>query len=693
MRVFCYNKTIMDDTDKTQKEFTKSAQYYRMLFENMLAGFAHCEMIFDQAGKPVDFRYLEVNSMFEKLTGLKNVAGKLVSEVIPGVQVSDPKLFETYGRVALSGQSEQFEIYLEALKTWFLVSVYSIEKGFFTAVFDNITDRKKIEEEHKTKFWFFESLDHVNRAIQEAADIEQMLSSVLERVSMIFDCDRVWFVYPCDPDSASFRVPMEITKPAYPGAKILNVDLPMSPDVAQNMRDALASIGPVAYVAGTEHPVNKITAEQFGVQSQLLIAVHPKIGKPWVFGMHQCSYPRVWTGEEKWLFQEISRRLTDGLTSLLANREIQESEEKYRRIVETTSEGVWLTDKDFVITFVNPRMEDILGYAQNEIIGRTVAGFLVPEEVDAHKLRMEERRKGVAGSYETRFIRKDGEVIVCNISATPVYDAQKQFTGSLGMMADVTKRKQDETDLRKSIDELRNLMDAIPAVVYVLDTERNIVKWNRKAEIASGYSSEELSHKIMFELIPEHERPATISMINDAYGKGYAEVVAHLLRKDGVLVPHRWSGAPLRDEAGNEIGIIGIGWDLTEQIKSEEKIRGYQLLQRVILDTIPDIVWMKDANGVYLAANEAFLVRVGKRREEVIGKTDFDFWPKEYAEKYRADDNAVMQSKMQKRIEETTVDSKGVVISVETIKTPVYDDAGMLLGVTGVARTVEKPSV
>ena len=122
----------------------ESEKRYRSLFENMLNGFAYCKMLFED-GRPQDFIYLEVNSAFEKLTGLKNVVGKKVTEVIPGIRESYPVLFEIYGRVALTGKPESFEIYLEPLAAWFFVSVYSTEKGYFAAVFDNITERKRAE--------------------------------------------------------------------------------------------------------------------------------------------------------------------------------------------------------------------------------------------------------------------------------------------------------------------------------------------------------------------------------------------------------------------------------------------------------------------------------------------------------------------------------------------------------------------
>lgn len=125
-----------------------SEDLYRSLFENMLNGFAYCKMLFDH-GKPYDFVYLIVNSAFETQTGLKNVVGKKVSEVIPGIQKTDHSLFEIYGRVALTGIPETFETHLESLNMWLSISVYSPQKEYFVAVFDVITERKKAEESLK----------------------------------------------------------------------------------------------------------------------------------------------------------------------------------------------------------------------------------------------------------------------------------------------------------------------------------------------------------------------------------------------------------------------------------------------------------------------------------------------------------------------------------------------------------------
>jgi PAS domain S-box-containing protein len=124
----------------------ESEEHYRSLFDHMLNGFAYCQMHFEQ-DQPVDFTYLNVNVAFESLTGLKNVVGKQVSEVIPGIRESDPELLKIYGRVALTGIPERFETYVEPLKMWFSISVYSPKKEHFVAIFDVITERKRAEEE------------------------------------------------------------------------------------------------------------------------------------------------------------------------------------------------------------------------------------------------------------------------------------------------------------------------------------------------------------------------------------------------------------------------------------------------------------------------------------------------------------------------------------------------------------------
>ena len=136
---------------KSELALKKSENRFRSLFENMLEGFALCKICVDDNDEPVDFLYLEINDAFEKLTGLKRAEtiGKKVTEVIPGIKGVEPNLIEIYGKVASTGEETKLEFFFEPLNIWLKITVYSPEKGYFVAVFDNITKRKVAEQELK----------------------------------------------------------------------------------------------------------------------------------------------------------------------------------------------------------------------------------------------------------------------------------------------------------------------------------------------------------------------------------------------------------------------------------------------------------------------------------------------------------------------------------------------------------------
>ena len=118
------------------------------------------------------------------------------------------------------------------------------------------------------------------------------------------------------------------------------------------------------------------------------------------------------------------------------------------------------------------------------------------------------------------------------------------------------------------------------------------------------------------------------------------------------------------------------------------KLRKVEFQQKAILNNIPDMTWLKDLDGRFIAVNETFAKACGFKIEEIIGKTDLDIWPKELALCYRADDQEVINSKKRKCVQEKLIYHEGEEQWIETIKTPFFDDHNHVLGTTGIARNI-----
>jgi signal transduction histidine kinase len=137
---------------------------------------------------------------------------------------------------------------------------------------------------------------------------------------------------------------MEKTRPEFPGVFALGLELPVSPEAAEVFRKARASREAAHFGPGSELAVPARLAERFKIQSMIVMAVYPKWDKPYLFGLHQCAYPRTWTTQEQRLFEEIGRRLADALSSLLMFRSLRESEARLEEASRLAHVGYWERD-------------------------------------------------------------------------------------------------------------------------------------------------------------------------------------------------------------------------------------------------------------------------------------------------------------------------------------------------------------
>ena len=364
-----------------------------------------------------------------------------------------------------------------AAKTFGAISIYSAQTyafpqseirlleelandlAFGISVIRTRNELERAEEERQVNLKFFKDMDHINRDIQGATGRESMILSVFESLLSIINCDRVFLVYPCDPDAISWHAVIEKSKSEFPGALIMGDENPLTPDDVANFKMLLSSKEPVTYGPKGDVELPADLRERYGIQSMMSIAVYPRDSLPYVFGLQQCSEPRVWLPEEKNLFKEVGRRLADSLSSFLAFQNLQKSEEKYRRIADTTYEGIWELGPDNITKNVNNRVTEMIGYTKEEMIGHSTLDFLFDDDLNDHLNKVNRRYQGLAEQYERKFRCKNGNVLWVLISVTPIYDESGQFEGSFAMLTDITEHKLAEEKIQKLNQELEKRVE------------------------------------------------------------------------------------------------------------------------------------------------------------------------------------------------------------------------------------------
>jgi len=301
--------------------------------------------------------------------------------------------------------------------------------------------------------------------------------------------------------------------------------------------------------------------------------------------------------------------LADVTDRIRAQQSLRESEEKYRQLIETATEGVWAMDAERRTTFVNQRMAESLGLTIDDMVGRQVTDFMFPEDLPAHHDRMKERREGHEGRYEQRFRKSDGSVVWCLVSARALKDEQGRFAGSFGMFTDITDRKRAEEALRAEQNNLKAVFEAAPIGMALFDGGCRIVSANQElarilhrdvSEILRLRCGEVLGCVHDAEVLEGcgHSPSCSACGIMNAITGGLTEGTSTQGAETEItLIRHgtevrqwlRFSVEPIELEGRGHI-VLAVA-DVTDRKQAEESVRRSEERLRLATKATNDVIW------------------------------------------------------------------------------------------------------
>lgn len=315
-----------------------------------------------------------------------------------------------------------------------------------------------------------------------------------------------------------------------------------------------------------------------------------------------------------------------------AEEALRQSEERYRIFVETANEGIWAIDAAFTTTFVNRKMQEIFGYTSQEMMGRPVWDFVPPDDAESMKDVLRERRTGVPGRYERRWIKKDGSLVWCLTSATPLFSPDGTFTGSFGLFTDITERMRMDEALRESEKKYATVVEQSQDGIFIAQ-DGKLVFHNRAFSVMTGYPDEELEGRSIADLIAPEDRGLVLTRHQERLGgKTPPEIYEFsALHRDGRRrIPVKMSIA-----AGTFQGIpatIGTLHNMMEERRKESILRESEERYRSIIENIHEGFVRMDSDGIILMVNRSAVDMLGyDSYEGIVGMPIISFYrdPKE----------------------------------------------------------------
>ncbi|WNV05749.1 EAL domain-containing protein [Candidatus Methylospira mobilis] len=497
----------------------KTTAQFQILFGNMLNGYAHCRMIYI-SGFATDFEYLNVNPAFERLTGLRNVIGKKVSTLIPGIRRDNPELIEIYGRVARTGEAAQFETYLAALDIWFSVSVYRPRPDEFVAVFENITARKKAEQ----------AVVHSEKEFRLLAEAMPQIVWITRPDGWVIYINHQWVDYTGLSLDESYG--HNWTKPFHPD------DRQHAWDAWQHAVNNIASYNNECRLRGAD-----------GIFRWWLIRGVP------VFDENRqiCKWFGTCTDIDEYKKFEAA---------------LLKSRQNMQTFIKQAPLSIAMFDQHMNYLAVSDRWLMEFGQGHETLIGHNYYE-LHPESASKWRVIHQQGLTGATLKSDDDFwIREDGSKYWLRWSVSPWTDEHGNTGGIIISTENITEHKLAEQQLRIAATAFESMEGMI-----ITDADANIIRVNQAFSGITGYTSDEVIGKNPRILQSGRQDAGFYNMIWDSVsntGSWQGEIWNR--RKNGEIYPEHLSITAVKDADGAITNYVGTIFDITRSKTAEEQI-------------------------------------------------------------------------------------------------------------------------
>jgi PAS domain S-box-containing protein len=374
------------------------------------------------------------------------------------------------------------------------------------------------------------------------------------------------------------------------------------------------------------------------------------------------EYRVVWPdGKVRWLRDSLMVTRGDGVLHLdgvaadiTERREretaLRETNEALRKLLQASPLAIYTIDLQGIVRSWNPACQQVFGWSEEEVLGKALP-TIPAAQITETRNRIERILAGESfTAREVQRVRKDGTTLDVALSAAPLYDASGKANGILSLVADITERRQALRALRQAEAKYHNIFEHAVEGIYQTAVDGRFLIANPMLARIYGYPSaaaivDDVSLRTNHLYVQPGRREEFLRQILEH--SAVAGFESQIRRKDGQVVWVSENARTVRNDSGEVLYFEGTVVDISERKQAEEALAKEHALLRSLLNSIPDLIALKDVHGVYRGCNAAFERYLGRSEHDVIGRTDLDLFPHAIgSERQKTDRQALSEQRL-----------------------------------------------